>query len=132
MMAAFRLGSLRASAAVCHRSHRRQDHEGAGEGRWEAWCGRHSAFAWLTQTQLAPVIWAIILGLVTMFTFKVGCSCALRALLPDMQGVTVLPCSALRLAALQHFAVTLHIPARDESHAYCRLTCNLRVSLCQL
>ncbi len=51
-------------------SARRHEHENSASA-WDRWCGKHSAFAWLTQTQLAPVIWAIILGLVAIFVFRV-------------------------------------------------------------
>jgi hypothetical protein len=33
-------------------------------------CGRGGALAWLTQTQLCPVIWAIVIGLLVLFVFK--------------------------------------------------------------
>lgn len=33
-------------------------------------CGRGGALAWLTQTQLCPVIWAIVIGLLVLFVCK--------------------------------------------------------------
>lgn len=49
-------------------STRRRD-EDSGSARSKL-CGRNGAFAWLTQTQLCPVIWAIVIGLLVLFVFK--------------------------------------------------------------
>lgn len=35
-------------------------------------CGRNGPLSWLTATQLCPIIWVLILGLVTLFVHKVS------------------------------------------------------------
>ena len=37
-------------------------------------CGKAGALSWLTSTQLCPVIWLIIIGLVALFVHKVPLS----------------------------------------------------------
>ncbi len=37
-------------------------------------CGKAGALWWLTHTQLCPLIWLIIIGLVAIFVHKVGFS----------------------------------------------------------
>ena len=49
-------------------STRRRD-EDSGSARSKL-CGRGGALAWLTQTQLCPIIWAIVIGLLVLFVFK--------------------------------------------------------------
>ena len=42
------------------------------EDNQKRWCGKAGALSWLTSTQLCPVIWLIIIGLVATFVHKVG------------------------------------------------------------
>lgn len=37
----------------------------------DAWFGKHGTFAWMNKTQLCPIIWALILGLLLVFVTKV-------------------------------------------------------------
>jgi palmitoyltransferase ZDHHC13/17 len=49
-----------------HLAEYKQKHEGSG------WFGKNSRMAWLTGTQLCPVIWFIGLFLMSTYTYKVG------------------------------------------------------------
>jgi hypothetical protein len=52
-----------------HLADYKHKHEGGG------WFGKGSKLAWLTSTQLCPVIWLIIFGLVAVFCHKVRVFC---------------------------------------------------------
>jgi palmitoyltransferase len=38
----------------------------------DSWFGKHGKFAWMNKTQLCPIIWILILGLLLIFVTKVG------------------------------------------------------------
>ncbi|GLC61808.1 hypothetical protein PLESTB_001805300 [Pleodorina starrii] len=44
---------------------------GAGAGATGGWFGKHGRMSWLTATQLCPFIWGLIIGLVSLFMYKV-------------------------------------------------------------
>jgi hypothetical protein len=43
----------------------------------DSWFGKHGKFAWMNKTQLCPIIWLLILGLLLLFVTKVCTLCAL-------------------------------------------------------
>lgn len=57
---------------MCHCSERRRRDSASKTTWWSALFGKKGWLSFLTQTQLCPVIWAIVLGLMAMFFFKVG------------------------------------------------------------
>ena len=58
--------------STCHCSERRRRDAASKTTWWSALFGKKGWLSFLTQTQLCPVIWAIVLGLMAMFFFKVG------------------------------------------------------------
>ncbi len=58
--------------SMCHCSERRRRDSASKTTWWSALFGKKGWLSFLTQTQLCPVIWAIVLGLMAMFFFKVG------------------------------------------------------------
>ncbi len=57
--------------SVCLCSERRRRDAASKTTWWSALFGKKGWLSFLTQTQLCPVIWAIVLGLMAMFFFKV-------------------------------------------------------------
>ncbi len=55
-----------------HLAEYKEKHESSG------WLSKHGRLAWLTSTQLCPVIWLLVLGLLAIFAYKVRCCAARR------------------------------------------------------
>lgn len=53
----------------------------AKEKQEDSWFGKNGRFAWVTKTQLCPIIWCLILGLLLIFVAKVIPTPALHVLL---------------------------------------------------